>query len=205
MITFFKTHKTLIPTTILSLLIVFFTEDKCGDIFKNISYSIIAAIIIYIFIEYIPFVRKKKIMRILINSKLFELNEHVRLCKEIPITSFSMESKTYKDCKEYAEAFYKSDLEEKSIFSSSQTWKEYLESHKNCIANIISTLLNLHTYFSDKEQKIITAIATSTFLTSPIIPQNHNLPNNVIDSYPNNQKEIGESIYKIYELIKEIR
>ena len=142
-------------------------------------------------------------MRILINSKLFELNEHIRLCKEILIR-FSMESKTYKNCKEYAEDFCKIDLEEKSIFSSSQTWKEYLESHKKCIADIISILFDLHAYLSDKELEILTAIVTSTFLSESIIPQNHDLPNDVNNSFPNNQKEIGESIYKIYEQIKGI-
>ena len=199
------THITLVIITFLSMCIIICTTDKLCVSLINILYSIIAAAIFYLIVDYLPFVRKRKSMRILINSKLSELNELIRLCKEIPTSRFNMKSTTYKDCKEYAEEFYKIDLEEKSIFSSSQTWKEYLESHKEQIVENVVTLLNFSDYLTEKELKNLTLIKSSIFIVQPIFPKNNDLTEDIIDSYPNNQKEIGESIYKIHELIKGIK
>ena len=161
--------------TILSICITNCIAANFCEFLTNILNSIIAATIFYWIVDYMPFVKKKKIMRILIGSKLFELNEHIRLCKEIPTSRFNIKSTTYKDCKEYAEEFYKINLEEKSIFSSSQTWKEYLESHKKCIADIISTLFDLHAYLSDKE---LTANYNATVSYYNILSDGGNADNN---------------------------
>lgn len=45
----------------------------------------------------------------------------------------------------------------------------------------------------------------SKFLTQSINPHIKGPPPEIIDNYPNNQREIGESIFEIYELIKDIK
>ena len=201
---FFHTHTIIIILVIISLFCVFYFEDCSVEIIKNISYCIIAAFIFYLIIDYIPYVKKKKLMRIRIQSNLSNLKEHIRLCKE-SITMFSFENKTYKNSEDYADYFYNTDLKELGFIKASQTIESYLESHKEHIINISSSLLDLHSYLSNKELNNLISIINSDFITQPLFPQNHGLTNEDKESYTNNQREIGRSIYEIYKLIKEIK
>ena len=106
---------------------------------------------------------------------------------------------------DYADYFYNTDLKELGFIKASQTIESYLESHKEHIINISSSLLDLHSYLSNKELNNLISIINSDFITQPLFPQNHGLTNEDKESYPNNQREIGRSIYEIYKLIKEIK
>ena len=203
---FIKSNLILIIVTVLSVFCVFYFKTECYcTIIKNVSYSIIAAFIFYVIIDYIPFVRKKKIMRNIINMQLSKLYGHIDQCVNRVISPFNLDPKIYKNKDEFTNNFANIDLEEKGFISSLQTRKSYLESHKEQIINIIEKMLDLHSYLSYRELENLTYIAKSTFLTQPIVPQMQNLSPEYKSSYPNNQREIGESIYEIYELIKGIK
>lgn len=191
---------------LLSVSCVFYYKTECYCvIFKNVSYSIIAAFVFYIVIDYIPFARKKKIMRVLIDAQFSNLYEHIYHCVNGIISPFAFNPKKYTDKDDFTNDFYGIDLEENVEIFSSKNRKSYLESNKEHIKNIIEKLLDLHPYLSYKELDNISHIINSSFIKKPILPRKIDLPEEYIDSYPNNQKEIGESIYEIYELIKEIR
>jgi len=192
--------------TILSLFYVFYCTTECYcTIIKNVSYSIIAAAIFYVIIDYIPLVRKKKIMRTFIDMQFSKLYGHINQCVNGIISPFSFNPKTYKDKEDFADDFYSVDLEEKIEKFISNTRKSYLESYRDQINNIVERLLDLHSYLSYKELENLTFIVKSEFLTQSINPHIKGLPPEIIDTYPNNQREIGESIFEIYELIKDIK
>lgn len=204
-INFIKSNKILIIVTILSVFCVFYYKTECYcTIIKNVSYSIIAAVIFYIIIDYIPFVRKKKIMRAFIDMEFSKLYGHINQCVNGIISPFSFNPKTYKDKEDYVNDFYSVDLEEKGFISPLQTRKSYLESHKGKIIECSTSILNYREFLSEKELDCLTFIRSSAFLTQILSPRNFDLPDELIDTYPNNQREIGESIYEIYELIKDI-
>ena len=196
----------LIIVTILSVFCVFYYKTECYcTIIKNVSYSIIAAAIFYVIIDYIPLVRKKKIMRNIVDMQLSELYGNIYNCVNRIVSPFNLSPKVYKDKYEFVNDFDNIDLEENGFISSSQTRKSYLESHREQIVNIINKLLNLHSYLSNKELENLVRITKSVFLNQPMSPRNFDLPEDVEHSYPNNQREIGESIFEIYELIKDIK
>ena len=192
--------------TILAVFCVFYYKTECYcTIIKNVSYSIIAAYIFYVTMDYIPFVRKKKIMRNLIDMQLSKLYGIVYDCINGVISPFSLNPKIYKDKEDFANDFYSANLEEKIEKFTSNTRKSYLELNKGKIIEYSISILNYREFLSEKELDSLTLIRSSAFLTQILSPRNFDLPDNLIDTYPNNQREIGESIYEIYELMKEIK
>ena len=202
---FIKEYTTITILAVVSLCYVIYCNvDNCSNVFENISYSIIAAMIFYIITDYVPFRRKKKAIRRLIDAQLGKLYNDIENCKKIIISPYSFKPKTYKDSNEYADDFDNVNLEEKGFIDSSQTRKLYLESYKTQIVNTITNILNFDFYLSNKELNNLTDILNSSFIAHQICPKNFDLTDDELASYPNNQREIGESIYKIHELIKEI-
>lgn len=82
--------------------------------------------------------------------------------------------------------------------------KEYLESHKDRIEFLLNQVLEYHKYLNGEELKIINDLLVSPFLLNSIQPINRDLPDELIAYYPNNQREIGESIYDMSKLVKQI-
>lgn len=205
-IKFITDHKMLSFLAILAVLFVLYSADNYSDILENIAYSYIAAVVFYVVIDYMPSFRRKKIMCIQIKSHMSILNEHIRLCKNTVYNTFDFNSKEYKNSKEYADDFDELDLTEKWGLDSNslQTRKLYLESQKSVILENIVSLLNYHDFLSDEQLKNLIKIRNSVFLIQPIFEKKYYFEKEQIDLYPNNQKEIGESIYEIDELIKEI-
>lgn len=205
-IKFITDYKMLSFLIILAVLFVLYSADNYSDILENIAYSYIAAVVFYVVVDYMLSFRRKKIMCIQIKSHMSILNEHIRLCKNTVYNTFDLSSKEYKNSKEYADDFDELDLTEKWGLDSNslQTRKLYLESQKSVILENIVSLLNYHDFLSDEQLKNLIKIRNSVFLIQPIFEKNYNFEKEQIDLYPNNQKEIGESIYEIDKLIKEI-
>ena len=73
--------------------------------------------------------------------------------------------------------------------------------------NIINEALNEYTIFNmpAKEINYINTILKSDFVRNRLEPMDFNVPKQYISSYPNNQQTIGYSIFKLYELGKDIK
>ena len=204
---FFSNHKTLTILTILAVCCMSLLEQDYSNIFVNVSYSLVAAAIFYVVIDYLPLIRKKKMVRTLIDVKISKLCEYIRLCKNTISNPFDFNSKEYKNSEEYADAFEALDLTEKWGIDSnaSQTRKSHLDFYKKEMLECIISLLNYSEFLSEIQLNNLILIKSSVFLTQPICEINRNIPKDMIYSYPNNQRDIGESIYKIDELMKEIK
>lgn len=202
---FIKAYKTVSILAAVSLCYAIYCNgNNYSNVFEKISYSIIAATIFYIFTEYVPFRRKEKTMRKLIDAQLRKLYRDIDNCRKRIISPYNFNPKTYKDSNEYADDFDKVNLEEKGFIDSSQTRKLYLESYKIQIVNTITNILNFNLYLSNKEVNNLTDILNSPFIAQPICSKNYDLTDEELASYPNNQREIGKSIYEVHELINEI-
>lgn len=169
----------------------------------NISYSILAAFLFYLIIDVIPTRKRTKIIRNRITRQFVRVKEEIRLCKSV-LSPFDLDKYDSLNRNEYVAEFETLDLNTKYISKNGIIIKDYLENHKHKIEFILNQILEYNQYLNNTELNLINDILNSTFLLYNIRPINYDLPNELICTYPNNQRGIGESIYDISELIKQV-
>ena len=73
---------------------------------------------------------------------------------------------------------------------------EQLNIYKKEIIDISESLMSSYnSAMSDKQIKFVDELLNSCFIANNISPINFDLPDEYIDSYPNNQRDVCESIY----------
>lgn len=69
------------------------------------------------------------------------------------------------------------------------------------IERIANDLISSYSfYMSNKELGYIDKVLTSYFIMNSIAPMDFSIPEDMRISYPNNQEEIGKSLYELYML-----
>lgn len=178
--------------------------DVINSIFVNISFSIIASVIFYFVLEYLPYSYKKKKIRRIIDCEISKFREHSRLCKSSIDNAFSYDNSNAATMDEYISKFKETDLST-CYFMPPKTKLMILEQNRENMRLIINNLFLYKEYLELKEIGIFTSIATKSYFISPIIPINFDLPDEERDCAANNQEEIGRSIFEINELLKELK
>lgn len=177
--------------------------DSINDIILNLSYSILAAVIFYIFIDVIPYYTKKKKMREVLRTKIDRIKQDVNSAKNaIYLPPFTEMAKTKDgfvndfENKDMKDAYYLGLYHFKSLI-------EFFDHNKEQIRNSIHEILGYTEFLTEKEVEILADINSSKYINSHFfIKDFENL-----QSQPalfNNQREIGNSIYSINELIKKL-
>lgn len=177
--------------------------DSINDIILNLSYSILAAVIFYIFIDVIPYYTKKKKMREVLRTKIDRIKQDINSAKTaIYLPPFTEMAKT-KDG--FVNDFENKDMKDAYCLGlfRFKSLMEFFEHNKEQIRNSIHEILGYSEFLTEKEVEILADINSSKYINSYFfIKDFENLQHQ--PALFNNQREIGNSIYSINELIKKL-
>ena len=117
---------------------------------------------------------------------------------------FSSISETDLSKDEFMKFVKQKNLMAPSIIGS-KTIVEQLNIYKKEITNISESLMSSYNdAMSDKQIKLLDELLNSYFIANNISPINFDLPKKYINSYPNNQFDVCESIYDNYKKAHDI-
>lgn len=177
--------------------------DSINDIILNLSYSILAAVIFYIFIDVIPYYTKKKKMREVLRTKIDRIKQDINSAKTaIYLPPFTEMAKTKAD---FVNDFENKDMKDAYFLGlfRFKSLMEFFEHNKTQIRNSIHEILGYSEFLTEKEVEILADINSSKYINSHFfIKDFENLQHQ--PALFNNQREIGNSIYSINELIKKL-
>ena len=197
--------------SIICIYIINFTEwrplgtadkyEEVNNVIVNLSYSYLAATIFHIVMIVLPELRRKKIMRNKIRSYFSRMKSAIKI-SITHIHLYSLELKDYKILpkEEFLVKFCSKNL------NPPCDYLDLLKQARTKINLLIESLLTIQEYLSDKEINKLMKIKDSLFLTEEIYPKDYiiNADGLPLELPNNNQKEMAESIYCIYELINKL-
>lgn len=184
----------IIELTDLRPLRVAYNEDGINRIILTLSYSYTAAYLFYFLHDWLPMRYRRRIAQNYVEREMRQLKELLRLCMLLlyPFSSFS-ETDLSKD--KFMAIVGRKDLMAPSIIGS-KSIVEQLNIYKKEIIDISESLMSSYNgAMSDKQIKFVDELLSSCFIANNISPINFDLPDEYIDSYPNNQWDVCESIY----------
>ena len=180
------------------------TADTVNKILENLSYSILAAAIFHLFIVALPeyFIKKKN--RSIIHGHYLNLQETIRLAKNVVNPFFPELLKTREAYIKYFEDVY---LGDPYYIPNTQypTINDYLLSNQLKVKQQVLELLDMQQYMSHDERDTLISIFNSTYLSQTLIMKEftEDKANNIPEK-PNNQSEIGASLFDLYDTIRNL-
>ena len=174
--------------------------EEINIIIVNLSYSYLSAIIFYFAMNLLPEYYRNKIMREKIYLNLKRIKYLIQQCvRDINLYNFNLNNHILSK-NEFIKQFSNKDLTPPCDYLT------ILKRNNSEINSLINFLLIIQEFLSNEEIHILFQIKDSLFLTTTISPKDYiqNEYGELIE-VPNNQEEIAESIYNIYELIKTIK
>jgi len=173
---------------------VAYNADGINRIILTLSYSYTAAYLFYFLHDWLPMRYRRRIAQNYVEREMRQLKELLRLCMLL-LYPFSSISETDLSKDKFMEIVGRKDLMAPSIIGS-KSIIEQLNIYKKDITDISESLMSSYNdAMSDKEIKFVDGLLNSCFIANNISPINFDLPDEYIDSYPNNQWDICESIY----------
>lgn len=173
---------------------VAYNADGINRIILTLSYSYTAAYLFYFLHDWLPMRYRRRIAQNYVERGMRQLKELLRLCMLL-LYPFSSISETDLSKDKFMEIVGRKDLMAPSIIGS-KSIIEQLNIYKKDITDISESLMSSYNdAMSDKEIKFVDGLLNSCFIANNISPINFDLPDEYIDSYPNNQWDICESIY----------
>lgn len=174
--------------------------QEINTLIVNLSYSLLATSIFYFAMNFLPEYYRNKVMREKINLNLERIKYLTQQCmRDIELYSFNFNNKI-PSRESFIKQFSNKNLTQPCDYLT------ILKRNNLEINSLIDFLLIIQEFLSNKEIYTLFKMKDSLFLTTPISPKDY-----IQDEYgkqietPNNQEEIAESIYNIYELIKTIK
>ena len=173
---------------------VAYNADGINRIILTLSYSYTAAYLFYFLNDRLPMRYRRRIAQNCVEREMRRISELLRLCMLL-LYPFSCISETELSKDKFMEIAGRKNLQDSSIIGS-KTIMEQLNVYKKEITDISESLMSSYNdAMSDKEIKFVDGLLNSCFIANNISPINFDLPDEYIDSYPNNQWDICESIY----------
>lgn len=170
---------------------------------ESLSFSYLAAAIFYILNEYIPQRRKNKVYADHIKRQIISIKEYIRQIV-YSIEPFKMDENKY-TLQTFAKTFADKDLKTK-LMDGQTDLESYINKRRELVETLCDQLLSSYgNVMSYKEINYINTILKSDFICNQLVPIDFNVPEQYISSYPNNQRTIGNSIFNLYELGKDIK
>ena len=171
-----------------------YNADGVNRILLTLSYSYAAAYLFFILHDWLPQRFRRRIAKNYIEREMRHLKELLRLCILL-LYPFSSISETDLSKDKFMEIVGRKDLMAPSIIGS-KTIIEQLNIYKKEITDISESLMSSYNNaMNNKQIKFVDELLNSYFILNNIRPINFDLPDKYIDSYPNNQWEVCESIY----------
>ena len=182
-------------------------EPKVADggnfTLESLSFSYLAAAIFYILNEYIPQRRKNEVYAAHIERQIISIKEYIRQIVA-SIEPFKMDENKY-TLQTFAKTFADKDLKTK-LMDGQTDLESYINKRRELVETLCDQLLSSYgNVMSYKEINYINTILKSDFICNQLVPMDFNVPKQYISSYPNNQQTIGNSIFNLYELGKDIK
>lgn len=173
--------------------------EEINEIILNLSYSYLAAYMFYIVMNWLPGLRRKSIVKSYTKYHLLKIREHISICTN------SQHLYALSGRKSYAGyAPYQSREEFIAEFGEAQLLNlDIIESSRVKIKQLVDSILIFVEYLSEEELENLLKVKESLFLKESIRPIEY-ADEEQKTEIPNNQRDMAESIYHIYELIKVI-
>ncbi|MDE7427213.1 MAG: hypothetical protein K2M79_05385 [Muribaculaceae bacterium] len=178
--------------------------DNINEIILNLSYSLLAAVFFYIFIEAIPFYLTRNKIRVVILNKLNELKGSIHKAKTaIYLPSFRNIPNTET---EFVKDFSNKDMSDAYQLGVGgfKDLKDFFAHNKINIRTQIQDILSYSSFLTETEIEILASINTSKYVNDYFFVKDFEMLKIRADLY-DNQKEIGESIFAIDKLINTIQ
>lgn len=174
--------------------------EEINTIILQISIGMFASCFFYWINEYIPSKALRKISEDHISHEILEIRKMIQQCTYSILPLFSFERIKMLLRKEYIQKFEIANLNEKYPIGN-KTIAEFLEEKRGCIRRKCLELLDEYNRSLKVSQlKYIHRILGSYFILNQIAPIDFSFPNPIEDNFPNNQKEMGKSIYYLHSL-----
>lgn len=168
-----------------------------NNIALALSYSYIAAVVFHLMVNELPQYRRKMILKPLLDTNVLKICEEIRLCIECVIPLKHICDRKYSKT-EFVQRFEEENFHEAYFWGNGISKKEYLEERRKKITQSAYLVLSYREYISEKLFLFLNDVLNSTFIMQGI----RDYPNvNLLDriGYDDNQREIGECIYNLYE------
>lgn len=197
----------------LSLVLAFVLQlINCGDcrllegiiaIAVNLLCSYFAACVFYILLSLLPEAHKEAVMRPKVNNYRDQIKSSIlRSINAMHPYEFKPSTEPYKTREDFIEEFSKENIG-KDDQKTLDTYLGVLQLNREKIRLLVDSLLLIREYLSVDEIKILYQIKDSLFLSESIrLIEYVNIDGQPVELPNSNQREIGESIYSIYEQIK---
>ena len=178
-----------------------YNADGVNRILLTLSYSYTAAYLFYFLNDWLPMRLRRRIAQNYVEREMRQLKELLRLCILL-LYPFSSISETDLSKDKFMEIVGRKDLMTPSVIGS-KTIIEQLNIYKREITDISESLMSSYNNAMNAKQiKFVDELLNSYFILNNIRPINFDLPDEYIDSYPNNQWEVCESIYDNYKKVQ---
>lgn len=166
---------------------------------EALSFSYLASAIFFLLNDYVPQFKKQDIYVRHVKRQVSIVKEYMRQIVN-SIKPFEI-NKDYED-KAFIDAFVNTDLLS-SFMGGKESIEEYIVTRKNKIETLCEQTLSLYgDYMDEDELNYVDGVLNSYFIQNPLTPMKFDIPKEVQPFYPNNQKEIGESIWQIFNIGK---
>ena len=186
------------------IFIIFCNDDGNNTKLLNIAYSIFAAALFNLVLVFMPFRRRISLVKKLVNNDLSKLRECARLCRQSIVPAFSFEERDWNDAGEYVKQFCETNLHEVREKSDKRTITilQRIEHLRDEMKDTLDHLIVFREYLDMEQLELIIQIQSSELFKSPIDPIIFDIPEEDRVYKADNQKAIGQSIYEMYDSLR---
>ena len=170
-------------------------DGQVNGIIEGLTFSLLGACIFFIINEVYPKKQKWEVNRNYAKSNLQRIyNRFQRIVHMFRPFYFGATRKKYTES-EFLSLFIQEDL----FDGKPRSYKERIEDEKDYIVTICEKLMGSYMdYLTNDEIKYIQTVLNSYFVLNSLDPIEWSIPEEMRHAYPNNQKEFGRNIFKLY-------
>ena len=169
-----------------------------NDALETMAFSILAAIVFFIVNDIIASRRRVKISILYIEHEIEKIRELLRQMIDT-VEPFKLERKRC-TLDSFKKKFQNMNLYD-GYLGGNRSMVDFYTDKKLEIERIANSLISSYSfYMSNEELDYIDNVLNSYFIMNSIAPMDFSIPDDVRINYPNNQEEIGKSLYELYML-----
>lgn len=178
-------------------------STNCENVMLKISVSLVTSAIFFVFVTDIHNRYKKHQNKRVINVFLFKIGESLRLCKYSIYPAFDLSNNTKGENKdEYVKDFENADFGDFWIRPKTR-YQKFEEEKKN--VKDLANYLQLFDTLSNTQQEVICEILSSVLVREEFKPIPSDLTETGKLSYSNNQKQMGECVFHLCEIMRKLK
>lgn len=174
-----------------------YNADCINRFLLTLSYSVAGANMFYFFNDYLPSLSKRYVTKKYVERKIREIKEQLRLLVKEDLHPFAFKQNSI-DKTAYVAEFEGTDFSERYPLDRNLSKEDLINKRKSIISKLSNELLSSYlNVLTIKQLDFLDKILKSAFIALILRPALWTENKEPIGN--DNQKEIGESIYKLYE------